>query len=186
MDIYNLLVHNLSRLDGCPLEALEPNRQQYETREDDGGLHTHLFTLVVFRLSSPRQEGNNVLGHLGSGGGSTVLIFNKTVKQNTSHGNSATREVRVVVQTFTDFDTSWGIHVTSKEGEDVVLQWNSKDHREPILLIYIYNTYTSTVTSLGDQGKIWGQSTSVTCTSSFFVGVGFGHVIGRLHRVQSI
>ena len=51
----------------------------------------------------------------------TILVLNETVEENTSHGNGVTREVRVVVHTVTDFETSRRVGVTGKEREDVVL-----------------------------------------------------------------
>ena len=44
-------------LDAAPLEALDPDRQRCQGREDDDGLQAHLFAFVQLRLGSPAQEG---------------------------------------------------------------------------------------------------------------------------------
>ena len=51
----------------------------------------------------------------------TVIVLNETVEENTSHGNSVTREVRVIVHTITNLEARRGVAVTGKEREYIVL-----------------------------------------------------------------
>jgi len=67
-------------------------------------------TLLVFKKHSTR----------------TVIIFDETIEKNTSHRNGPAREVGVVIHTFTDFNTSRGVHITSQKRENIVLAYLSK------------------------------------------------------------
>lgn len=122
-------------------------------------LHAHLLPLVMFRLRSPRQESDDILSHLRSSSGSTVIVLDETVEQDSGHGNTTTGEVGVVVHAFSNLDTSGGVAVTGKQRVDVV---------------------GTAVSGLDDQRKIRGKGTSVTGTSGLLVGVGSGHVVGEL------
>lgn len=51
----------------------------------------------------------------------TILVLHEAVEQNTRHGDSVTREVRVVVHALTDLEPGRRIPVTGKQCEDVVL-----------------------------------------------------------------
>lgn len=55
-------------------------------------------------------------------GHTTIIIFNQTIEQDSSHGNGTTRKIRVVVHTLADFDTSGWINVTCQKGEDIILR----------------------------------------------------------------
>ena len=130
---------NLSGLDDRPLEAFYIQTDGSQHREQDDSLQTDLLALIMFWLSSPVQKCDDIFRHLrgGSGGflqtgsfrfegnseyhGLTILILNKTVKQDASHGNSVSREVRVVIHAFTNFKSSGRVSIASKKGEDVVL-----------------------------------------------------------------
>ena len=117
----HLLVNNLSSLDRSPLETLQVKRQGSHTSQNNGGLQTHLFTFIMFRFSSPSKESTDILGHLRGSGRSTIFKFNNTVKENTGHSNSTTGEIRVIIQTFTDFNTSGSINITCKKSKNVIL-----------------------------------------------------------------
>lgn len=81
-------VHDLSRLDGGPLVALDPDGQGKQTGQDDEGFGTHLLAVVHLRLRSPVEELDDILGHLGGGGRGAILVLNDTIEQDTAHGNS--------------------------------------------------------------------------------------------------
>lgn len=51
----------------------------------------------------------------------TIFILNNAIKENASHGDGTTGEVRVVVHAFTNFDTSRGVNVTGEQSKDVIL-----------------------------------------------------------------
>lgn len=51
----------------------------------------------------------------------TIIIFDQTVEKNASHGDCTTREVRVIIHSFTNFNTSRSIDIASEKREDVVL-----------------------------------------------------------------
>lgn len=82
------VVDDLSRLDWGPLVALDPDAQGEETGQDGQRLETHLLAVIHLGLSSPVQELNNVLGHLGGGGGGAILVLNETVEKDTGHTNT--------------------------------------------------------------------------------------------------
>lgn len=63
------VVINFPILDHGPLEALDVERNSRHGGEDNDGLETHLFTLVVLGLGGPGEEVGDVLGHLRGGGG---------------------------------------------------------------------------------------------------------------------
>jgi len=73
------------------------------------------------RLSGPAQEVHDILGHLGLGAWSAILIVNKTVGvQRVGHSDEASWVVWIVVKAITSFDASWRISVAKEQGEDVV------------------------------------------------------------------
>jgi len=94
--------------------------------KDNSSLHSHLLSVVQLGFRCPRQERNDILGHLRSCRRSTILVLDETIVKHSSHSNSSSREVRVVVETFTDLDTSRGIDVTSDQGVNVILERNEK------------------------------------------------------------
>ena len=57
---------NLPVLDYGPLESLDIQTDCCQCREEDDSLQPDLLAFVMLWLSSPVQERNNVLGHLGS------------------------------------------------------------------------------------------------------------------------
>jgi len=151
--------------------------------KDNRSLHTHLLSVVQLGFRSPCQKRNNVLGHLRSCRRSTILVLDETIVKHSSHSNSSSREVRVVVETFTDLDTCRRVDVSSDQGVNVILDMYKRD--EYIFRIMeerLETTHGTTVTSLDHEGKIRRKSTSVSSSSSFFVGVRCGHVIGKFTR----
>jgi hypothetical protein len=130
---------NLPVLDHSPLEALHIYAQGRQGREEYDSLDTNLFAFIMLRLSCPTQESSDVLGHLRGRRGSactatsgdngvkpdqevhTIVVFDKVVEEQARHRYSAAGEVWIVVHSFTYFDTSRRINVTSKEREQVVL-----------------------------------------------------------------
>ena len=59
-----------------------------------------------------------------SSGRSPIFVFDEPIVENSGHSNSSSREVRVVVETFTDFNTGRGVDVTSDQGVNVILSTN--------------------------------------------------------------
>lgn len=57
---------NLPAFDERPLETLHIKTDNSQSGEKNDGLDTGLLALIVFRLGSPVEEGDNVLRHLGS------------------------------------------------------------------------------------------------------------------------
>ena len=77
-----------------------------------------------------------------------------------SHTSSG--EIRVEVQSFRKSGTSWWVvGVTSKKTEDVI---------------------AATMTGLNDQTQVRGQSTTVSCTSSFLILVGRRDIVRQFPR----
>jgi hypothetical protein len=139
---------------------LDPNAHGEQNTANGHDLPAHALTLVHLGLGSPVEELNNVLGHLRGGGRGTVLVLDKTVIKNTSHGDTGTGEVRVEVEARGNNSARRRLlRVTGKKGEDVV---------------------AATVSSLGDERKIRGQSTVVGGTASLVVLVRVGNVVGKL------
>jgi hypothetical protein len=116
------------------------NADSEQSREQDDSLQTEFLAFVMLRLCSPVQERDDVLCHLRRGGGGaygwlisttqatsstagplTVIVLNKAIEQDTSHGDGTTGEVRVVVHAIADLNTGGRIHVTGQKREDVVL-----------------------------------------------------------------
>lgn len=69
----------------------------------------------------------------------TVLIFDNAIKENTSHGDSSSGEVGIVVQALTNLDSGRRVNVSSQEREYIVLikfvfflhkpkTWNVRTH----------------------------------------------------------
>lgn len=81
-------VHDLAGLERGPLVALDPDGDGEETGQEGNGLDTHLLALVHLGLGGPVEELDDILGHLGGGGGGTVLVLDNTVEQDTAHGNT--------------------------------------------------------------------------------------------------
>ena len=50
-----------------------------------------------------------------------IVVLNKTIEQDTGHGDSVAREIWVVVHSLTNLEASWGFSVAGQEGEDVIL-----------------------------------------------------------------
>lgn len=53
--------------------------------------------------------------------GLAIRILDDAVEENPCHTDGTTREVWVVVQTLTDFNTCRGVDVTSEQREDIIL-----------------------------------------------------------------
>jgi hypothetical protein len=139
---------------------LDPDAHGEQNTANGHDLPAHALTVVHLRLSSPVEELDNILGHLGSCGDSSVLVLDETVVENTSHRNTSAREVRVEVEARRNDGAGRRLlRVTSQKGEDVV---------------------AATVTGLGDERKIRGQSTVVGGAGSLVVLVGVGNVVGKL------
>lgn len=51
----------------------------------------------------------------------TIVVLYQTIVQYSSHGNTTSGEVRVVVHALSDLDSWWGVNVTGKQGVDVIL-----------------------------------------------------------------
>ena len=51
----------------------------------------------------------------------TIIIFNQTIEKNASHGDCTTREVGIIIHSFTNFNSSRSIDVASEKREDVIL-----------------------------------------------------------------
>lgn len=68
-------VHDLSRLDGCPLVSLDPDAEAEQGGTDDQCLPAHLLTVVHLGLGGPVQELDDILGHLRCCGRSLVLVL---------------------------------------------------------------------------------------------------------------
>jgi len=51
----------------------------------------------------------------------TIFEFNQAIEKNASHGDCTTREVGVIVHSFTDFNTCWRVDVSSQKRKDVIL-----------------------------------------------------------------
>ena len=81
-------VHNLPCLDRRPLVTLHPHAQCEKTGTEGKRLETHLLTVIHLGFSSPVEELDHVLGHLGGGGRGAILVLDKTVKEDTGHTNS--------------------------------------------------------------------------------------------------
>lgn len=139
---------------------LDPNAHGEQNTANGHDLPAHALALVHLGLSGPVEELDNILGHLRGGGSGAVLVLDKAVVKDTSHGNTGTGEVRVEVEARGDDGASRGLlRVTGKKGEDVV---------------------AATVSGLGDERKIRGQSTVVGGAGSLVVLVGVGDVVGKL------
>lgn len=59
----------LARLNHAPLEALHIQRERSKRGEEDDRLQAVLLALIVLGLRCPVEEGDNILRHLGGGGG---------------------------------------------------------------------------------------------------------------------
>lgn len=139
---------------------LHPDTNGEQNAANGHDLPAHTLALVHLGLGAPVEELNNILGHLGGGGGGAVLVLNETVVENAGHGDTGTGEVRVEVQTRGDNGARRRLlRVTSEKREDVV---------------------AATVTGLGDERKIRGQSTVVGGAAGLVVLVGAGDVVGKL------
>lgn len=60
----------------------------------------------------------------------TIVILDKTVKQHTSHGNSTTGEVGVIVHAIPNLNTRRRVHVTGQERKHVVLHHMQTKHQK--------------------------------------------------------
>jgi hypothetical protein len=105
----------------------------------------------------------------------TIFVFHDIVKECTRHRNGTTREVRVVVQTFADFHSSWRVNVTSYDRENVVLGPSREE-----VATERRATYRTAMSSLGDQGKVRGKSATVAGTRSLFIRERIGKIVGEL------
>mmetsp|Transcript_57644 Transcript_57644/g.126299 ORF Transcript_57644/g.126299 Transcript_57644/m.126299 type:complete len:231 (-) Transcript_57644:69-761(-) len=73
------------------------------------------------RLGGPAQEVHDILGHLGLGARSAVLVVDQTIRvERRRHADEATREVGVVVEPVTDREAGGRVTVAHQHGEDVV------------------------------------------------------------------
>jgi hypothetical protein len=86
------------------------------------------------------EESDNILGHLRGRSRSTwrrkeapvrmtcdiwdtiptIFVFDHAIKKDTCHGYSAAGEEWIIVHSIADFDTSRGVDVAGKKGEDVI------------------------------------------------------------------
>jgi hypothetical protein len=139
---------------------LDPDAHGEQNAADGHDLPAHALALVHLGLSGPVEELNNILGHLGGGGSGAVLVLDKAVVKDTGHGNTGTGEVGVEVEARGDDGAGRRLlRVTGQKGEDVV---------------------AATVSGLGDERKIRGQSTVVGGAGGLVVLVRVGDVVGKL------
>mmetsp|Transcript_5401 Transcript_5401/g.19452 ORF Transcript_5401/g.19452 Transcript_5401/m.19452 type:complete len:221 (-) Transcript_5401:590-1252(-) len=131
-------------------EPLVVHRLHQHKGENEDPLDSHELSLVVLWLRGPRQEGGDVLGHLGLRGGGSVVVLHAAVRQHLWHGDGPARKVRVVVQPLPHGDPSGGVPVSEQKGEHVVL---------------------SVVPRLGDQRQVWRVRTPVREPRSLLVWV---------------
>lgn len=139
---------------------LDPNADGEQNAANGHDLPAHALTLVHLRLGGPVKELDNILGHLGGGGRGAVLVLDKTVVENTSHGDTGAGEVRVEVEAGGNDGARRGLlGVTGQKREDIV---------------------AATVSGLGDERKIRGQGTVVGGAGGLVVLVRAGAVVGKL------
>lgn len=139
---------------------LDPDAHGEQNTANGHDLPAHTLAVVHLGLSGPVEELNNILGHLGGGGGGAVLVLDKAVVKDTGHGDTGTREVGVEVEARGDDGARRRLlGVTSQKGEDVV---------------------AATVSGLGDERKIRGQGTVVGGAAGLVVLVRVGNVVGKL------
>ena len=72
-------VEHLSALDDGPLVPLDVVNKDSEEAKHGQGLHPHLLPHVMLWGGGPHQEGGDILGHLGHGGGGTILVLNDVI-----------------------------------------------------------------------------------------------------------
>jgi len=75
----------------------------------------------MLRLSSPPEEGADILGALAGSGRRTIFILQDLVVEGLGHADGATREVGVVVQALPHGDACRGVTVARQQGKNVVL-----------------------------------------------------------------
>lgn len=139
---------------------LDPDAHGEQNTANGHDLPAHALALVHLGLSGPVEELDNILGHLRGGGRGAVLVLDKAVVKNTGHGDTGTGEVRVEVEARgNDSAGRRLLRVTGQKGEDVV---------------------AATVSGLGNERKIRGQSTVVGGAGSLVVLVRVGNVVGKL------
>lgn len=153
------VVQDLPGLDRGPLVSLDPDGDEPHGGKDGAGGKSQLVSLVKLRLGSPVEEGRDILGHLRRGSGGSIVVLDQSIVEDSSHTESSSGEVRVVVKTLSDLNTSRRINVTSQEREDVV---------------------DSSVSSLNNEREIRRESTGVSSSGGLIVGVGRRKVIGEL------
>ena len=73
-------VDNFPALDNTPLVAFPIVSYWNQEREQHQSFQSHLFTIIVFRLCCPLEEGRHVFSHLTGSGWCTIRIFNNLVK----------------------------------------------------------------------------------------------------------
>jgi len=59
-----------------------------------------------------------------------IGILDDAIEENPCHTDGTTREVWVIVQTLTDFNTCWWVDVTSEQREDIILEMNQKHNHQ--------------------------------------------------------
>lgn len=139
---------------------LHPNGDTEKESTDCKSLPSHKLAVVHLGLCRPVEELDNILGHLGGGSRSAIVVLHKTVIQHTGHGNASTREVGVEVQARLHDSTGRRlIRVASQQGEDVV---------------------AATVAGLDHKRKIRRQSTIVGGAGGLVILVGRRQVVGKL------
>ena len=133
---------------------LDPNADGEQNAANGHDLPAHALALVHLGLGGPVKELDNILGHLGGGGRGAVLVLDKTVVENTSHGDTGAGEVRVEVEAGGNDGARRGLlGVTGQKREDIV---------------------AATVSGLGDERKIRGRAPllAARAASSFLYGLG--------------
>mmetsp|Transcript_16469 Transcript_16469/g.45930 ORF Transcript_16469/g.45930 Transcript_16469/m.45930 type:complete len:211 (+) Transcript_16469:258-890(+) len=110
-------------------------------------------------LGGPGQEGGDILGLLGLSAEGAVLILDALVGEHLWHGNSAAREVWVVVQTLADRDAGRRVAVAEEKGEHVVL---------------------AVVAGLCDEAEVRRVGAAIGVARMGLVHVGGGQLVGQL------
>jgi len=175
---------------GSAFHALRPCGGSCSANRESPHLKTHLLPVVQLGLGGPGQEADDVLGHLTGGRRGPVLVLDETVVEHSAHGDPTAGEVGVVVHTLGNGDTWWGVDVTGEQRVDVVL-CDGETGRDETKLARLATTGTrttgvtrgdthgTTVSGLGHQREIGGQSTRIPGPGGLVIGIRRRHVIGQ-------
>ena len=79
-------IQDLPRLDDTPLVSLDVVRNSHQNPQHAQTLDCHLLPHVVLGTGRPGQEGADVLGELGEGGGGPIVVLNDLVVERSALG----------------------------------------------------------------------------------------------------